>query len=104
MEDFLKNKVEIEKTYIFPNSALKIDNKKINYYEYISSLKNEDCNEALIRIVHKIDMSKISNIIDNAPIISNIRREFYKEILRSRYEKILKASYEKLTEKNTKFV
>lgn len=97
MEDFLKDKAEIEKrTYIFPNSALKIDNKKINYYDYISSLQNEDCNEALIRIAPKIDMNKISNIIDNTPTISNIRKAFYKEILKSRYEKILKASYEKL--------
>lgn len=97
MEDFLGNKVEIEKrTYIFPNSALKIDNKKINYYDYISSLKNKECNEALLRIFPKIDINKINNVIDNTPLISNIRKEFYKEILQYRYEKILKDTYKKL--------
>lgn len=99
MEDFLKDKAEIEKrTYIFPNSALKIDNKKINYYECISSLKDKDCNEALLRMFPKIDMNKINNVIDNTPLISNVRKEFYKEILQNRYEKILKESYKKLLE------
>lgn len=97
MEDFLGNKVEIEKrTYIFPNSALKIDDKKINYYDYISSLKNKECNEALLRIFPKIDINKINNVIDNTPLISNIRKEFYKEILQYRYEKIVKDTYKKL--------
>lgn len=32
------------RVYVFPTSALKEDGKKINYFEYISSLKNEDCN------------------------------------------------------------
>ena len=39
---------------------------------------------------------EINNIIDNTPYISNIKKEFYKKILRLRYEKILKASYNKL--------
>ena len=30
---------------------------------------------------------EINNIIDNTPYISNIRKEFYKKILRLRYEK-----------------
>ena len=45
------------RVYVFPTSALKEDGKKINYFEYISSLKNEDCNSAIMRIVPLIDLN-----------------------------------------------
>lgn len=83
------------RVYVFPTSALKTNDKKINYYEYISSLKNEDCNQALLRIYPLIDMEKINKIIDKTPAISVVRKEFYKKILKLRYEKILKFSYDK---------
>lgn len=93
----LNNEKEIDaRVYVFPTSALKENDKKINYFEYISSLKNEECNQALIRIVPKIDMEKINKIIDETPTISEIRKKFYKKIIKQRYEKILKYSYEKL--------
>lgn len=56
-----------------------LDDEKINYYEYISGLKNEECNEALIRMFSKIDIEKINEIVDATPYISNIRKEFYKK-------------------------
>ena len=84
------------RVFVFPTSALKLNDKKINYFEYINSVKNEDCNNALLRIFPKIDIEKINNIIDETPYISEIRKEFYKKILKMRYEKILKHSYEKL--------
>lgn len=97
MQKIINNNEEMEaRVFVFPTSALKVDDKKINYYEYISSLQNEECNKALIRIVPKINMKKINEIIENTPYISEIRKEFYKKILNIRYEKILKANYEKL--------
>ena len=84
------------RVFVFPTSALKIDDKKINYFEYISSLENEECNDALFRIFPKIELEKINKIIDETPFISNVRKEFYKKIIQMRYEKILKYSYEKL--------
>lgn len=100
MVEIINNKEEMEaRVFIFPTSALKIDDKKINYYEYISSLENEECNKALLRIFPKIDMNKINNIIENTPYISEIRKEFYKKILNMRYEKILKANYQKIVKK-----
>ncbi len=84
------------RVFVFTTSALKLNDKKINYFEYINSVKNEDCNNALLRIFPKIDIEKINNIIDETPDISEIRKEFYKKILKMRYEKILKHSYEKL--------
>lgn len=82
--------------YTFPNSALKENDKKINYYEYITSLKNEECNKAVNRIVPLIDMNKIYEIIDKTEYISDLRKEFYKRIINERYMKILKIAYDKL--------
>ena len=84
------------RVFIFPTSALKINDKKINYFGYISSLENEDCNNALSRIFPKIDLENVNKIIEETPFISDIRKEFYKKIIQMRYEKILKCSYEKL--------
>ena len=84
------------RVYIFPNSALKVDDKKINYFNFISSLKNEECNQALLRMFPRINMNNISKIIDDTPYISEIRKNFYKKIIELRYEKILKDSYDKL--------
>ena len=93
----INNKDEMNaRVYIFPTSALKENGKKINYYNYINKLENEECNKALLRIYPLIDMKKIYEIIDNTPVISDIRKEFYKKILQLRYEKILKCSYDKL--------
>lgn len=77
---------------------LKINDKKINYFKFINELKNEDCNQALLRIFPKIELNKIFEIIDKTPYISNIRKEFYKIILEMRYEKILEYSYIKLVD------
>lgn len=85
------------RVYIFPTSALKYNDKKINYFTFISSLNNEECNRALLKMYPKIDMEKIYRIIDETPYISEIRKKFYKKILKMRYEMILKLSYEELT-------
>ena len=85
------------RVYIFPTSALKSDDKKINYFIVISGFENEDCNNALLRIFPRIDMEKIYKVIDETPYISEIRKRFYKKILKMRYEMILKLSYEELT-------
>lgn len=90
-DDELKARV-----FVFPTSALKMNDKKINYFEFISSLTNSDCNKALLKIFPRIDIEKINKIIDETPFISEIRKKFYKKILKMRYEKILKFSYEKL--------
>lgn len=97
ISEIINNDEELNaRVFVFPTSALKLNDKKINYFEFINSLEEKDCNEALLRIFPKIDIEKINNIIDETPMISNIRKEFYKKILGMRYEKILKASYEKL--------
>ena len=95
--EVLNNREEIDKRiYEFPTSQVKYNGKKSSYYDIISSLKYEPCNNALRRIVKRIDFIKINNLIDMIEGISDIRREFYKRILKERYEKILLESYNKL--------
>lgn len=102
--EIIDNDNEMEaRVYIFPTSALKYNDKKINYFSWISGLENEDCNQALLRIFPRIDLEKINAIIDETPCISNIRKAFYKKILKMRYEMILKVSYEMLIQKENNF-
>lgn len=87
------------RVFVFPNSALKIDDKKINYYDFISSLNNVDCNKALLRVFPRINLNVINEIIDNTLYISDIRKEFYKKIIKMRYDLLLKVNYNKLISK-----
>lgn len=63
---------------------------------YISSVKNKECNNALLRVFKNIKIDDINEFIDNTLGISNIRKEFYKHILNERYE-ILKSAYLKIS-------
>ena len=102
--EIIDNDNEMEaRVYIFPTSALKYNDKKINYFSWISGLENEECNQALLRIFPRIDFEKINVIIDETPCISNIRKAFYKKILKMRYEMILNVSYEMLIQKENNF-
>lgn len=56
IKEIIKDEDELNaRIFVFPTSALKINDKKINYFEYISSLECEECNQALLRIVPKIN-------------------------------------------------
>jgi hypothetical protein len=97
IEAVLNNQEEIEqRIYKFPTSQVKYKGKKSSYYEIISSLAFEECNNALVRITEKVDLDKINKLIDSTENISDMRKEFYKTILKQRFEKILLESYEKL--------
>ncbi len=93
----LDSKEEIDKRiYQFPTSQIKINGRKSSYYEVIRSLRYGECNQALKRIVERMDMDKIFFMIDEIDGISEIRKEFYKVMYQKRYEKILLTSYNKL--------
>lgn len=89
-------KVEIKNLALNCFSCLKENNKKINYTQYINSTQNENCNNAILNIVPKIDMKKITEMIMQIPCISDYRKNFYIEILRQRYEIILYPKYKEL--------
>jgi len=100
-EEIMKNVLENAKErdmriFSIPLSGIKIDNQKINYFNFISSLENADCNAALLRIVPKINMGKINSIIDETPYISELQKKFYKTMLAERKEKILDFSLNRM--------
>lgn len=99
INDILNNKEEIKTRILkFPNAALESDGQKINYFEYINSLKNDDCTKALLRVFPEIDFKKIEKIIDNTEEISPIRKIFYKTMMQARLELILEPSYKKASQ------
>lgn len=85
-----------QRIYIFPTSHIKVGNRKSSYFEVISSRQFRACNEALTRIVPRIDLARINTIIDEIEDISELRRQFYKTMLLQRYEKILLHTYHML--------
>lgn len=97
MEQVLNNDDEINRRiFVFPASSIEEDGKKIAYFDFISSLKNPDCNKALKRIYRQIDMKKIYKIIEGTPSIIEIQKDFYKVMISERKEKILDYSMDLL--------
>ncbi len=97
MNTILENEDELNaRIFQFPTSAIKLNDRKINYYEFISSMEYEDCNKAILRIVPSIDIELINAFIDNIIYISDLQKEFYKTYITARYEKILMPSYRNL--------
>jgi len=78
----------------FPTAALELENgNKASYRKYIASFQNPDCTAALMRIMPKINMNKIADIINKTPGISDIRKTFYKTMIQERYNQILLEPY-----------
>lgn len=93
----LESEQELRKrVYQFPTSQIKLNGRKSSYYEVISSLQFEACNGALVRMVDRIDLKKINDMIEKIEGITEVRKEFYKTMYQKRYEMILLASYKKL--------
>lgn len=88
-----------KRIYQFPTSQIKLNGRKSSYYEVINSLQFKECNQALVRIVEKMNMDKIFEMIEDIEGISHIRKTFYKTMYQERYEKILLDAYRKLTER-----
>ncbi len=85
-------------------SIYKLNGKQINPLKYIESMENKECNVALLRIVPKIDMSKIINIFNEIPseynglsVLSNIQKKYYLKSLQYKYDNILISIYNKLS-------
>lgn len=90
------DEVELKNIVYNVYSCLKINNKKIHYFEFIKSGKNNECNKALKRVFPLIDMQKINEFIDEIEGMSKTRKEFYKYILNERYKILEKIIKEKL--------
>lgn len=94
MESVLANENELNyRIFEIPTSAIMVNGKKIKYFDFISSLQDENCNRALKRIVPRINMAKIRMIIEETPFLSELQKRFYITMLEKRKEKILDFSF-----------
>ena len=97
MEKVLISESELNyRIFEIPTSAIMLNGKKIKYFDFISSLQNEDCSRALKRIVPRIDMKKICGIVKDTPFITDLQKQFYTTMLEKRKECILDYSLEAL--------
>ena len=77
----------------------------------IKNMENDNINNAVLRIVEKIDIKKIIDLINEIPetafdkiVITSNQKQLYIEMLKYGYENVLKPTYDKLvrTQKNKK--
>lgn len=101
MEQVLSNQSQLDKRiYDIPLSAINMDGKKIRYFDFISSLQYIDCNEALKRIIPRINIKKIEAIIEKTPFANNLQKCFYLTMLIERKARILDFSLTALKQKD----
>ncbi len=91
MNDVLNDENELNaRIFNFPASIIKINDKKINYYDFITSLDNDDCNKAIKRIVPNINIKEINDFIDSVNEITDLEKSFYKRYINARYDLIIR--------------
>lgn len=79
-----------------PVSAICIGGKKLKYFDFLASLENENCNAALERVVPRLKLNNVEKIIEDAPGLSDLQRDFYEIMLRERKDRILNFAWQKL--------
>lgn len=96
MSECLNNETKMFDCIKNTSSAIKDDGAKIKYSDFIISMKNEECNNAILRMYNRIELDKIFKLIDDINVISNIRKQFYKTVIERKYKDILTVAYKKL--------
>lgn len=97
MQGVLESEEEINKRiFVYPTSAIEEEGRKVSYFDFISSLKDPDCNAALKRICERIDMERVDRLVEETPFLKPIQKEFYRIMIRERKEKILDYSMKRL--------
>ena len=105
MRNVLANENELHaRVFTFPSSAIKHNGSKINYYNFLNTAENEDCNAAVLRLVPQIDMDAIHAFIDEVPFLTDLQRTFYKTYLDARYDLILMPVYDELMRQQPGFM
>lgn len=94
MQKIMQDETEIEnRIYVFPNSALKENNKKINYLDFLSHTRDRDCLNALMYVWNHYDQIKIFDILTETEM-SETKKVFYGIMIKNRSEKVLKKALE----------
>lgn len=97
IDQVLRSEGEIEKRiFQFPTSQILLAGRKSSYYDVISSMQFQACNDAVCRIVPRINLDQINAMIEQIDMISPQRALFYKTMYKRRYEAILLPTYQRL--------
>jgi len=100
MRTVLENENELHaRIFRFPTSALKYKDRKINYYDFLITAENEDCNEALLRMVPRTDVNAICAFIYEVPYLTDLQRDFYTTYLKARYDLLIAPAYKEAMRK-----
>ncbi|MCI5576268.1 MAG: hypothetical protein MR366_01745 [Succinivibrio sp.] len=78
-------------------SAVKYQGKEIDYFEFISQNVDADCTKALFELMDSIDLNKILDFIENAPIKDELYKAFCKDFIVARKKLILDKAYSVLS-------
>ena len=73
--------------------------KRINPFQYIAEMRNEDCARAVALLVPKMQMhdAAIHALIDEVPVLTSVQRDFLHRILSLRLHESLVPVYEQIT-------
>ena len=78
----------------YPTSAIKENGKKICYYNFLLANGYPSCDNAVKRVVPRIDLNKITAFINSTPYISDLQKAFLTCYIAARFHKILQPAYE----------
>lgn len=78
-----------------------MEGKALNPYHLMERMEYPDCSAALKRIVPKLSrtMPRIREMIEEIPVLSDIRRQYYISVMGRRFEDVLLPTYQKIMQK-----
>ncbi|MGN0928091.1 MAG: hypothetical protein ACI4M7_03080 [Succinivibrio sp.] len=82
-------------------SAIEYNGKKINYFDFISQNIDPDCTKSLFVLIDKIDLNKINQIIENAPIKHDCYKQFCLELISARKKYVIDHAYNQIKNPST---
>lgn len=95
--EIINNELKMyERCLVFPSAALFITSAKtgkVGYYDMMSSNFDQECTSAVKRMSLKINMKDIERIIDETPLITDVRKDFYKKYIHLRKQLIIDRAY-----------
>lgn len=80
----------VKRTLTFPTAALRINNKKVRYHEFLLSPYGKAARSALYELYPKLHFQDIENFIADIPDISQVRCLFYQNMISLRHDLILR--------------
>lgn len=95
MADFIKDRDSlVNRVLDFPRAALRIGKSKVAYHEFLLSDEGAKARAALGGVMQEMDFDAIHRLIKETPCISDVRREFYSQLVDVRRDAILEPAYE----------